>query len=66
LPPVLWNEILRSQGLAIVDCFPLTHIRPVQSNRWKNQRGETAEQECARMLEEWKAVSVAPSCVLSF
>jgi hypothetical protein len=51
----LWSEILRSQGLAIVDRFPVTHIRPVQSNRWKNQRGETAEQECARMLEEWKA-----------
>jgi hypothetical protein len=51
----LWNEILRSKGLAIVDHFPVTHIRPVQSNRWKNQRGETAEQECARMLQEWKA-----------
>jgi len=49
----LWNDILRSQGMAIVDAFPITHIRPVQSNRWKNQRGETAEQECARMLEEW-------------
>lgn len=51
----LWNDILRSEGLAIVDAFPLTHIRPVQSNRWKNQRGETAEQECARMLAEWNA-----------
>ena len=51
----LWNDILRSQGLAIVDKFPVTHIRPVQSNRWKNQRGETAEQECARMLAEWNA-----------
>jgi hypothetical protein len=51
----LWNDILRSQGLAIVDRFPVTHIRPVQSNRWKNQRGETAEQECARMLAEWNA-----------
>ena len=51
----LWNEILRSKGMAIIDRFPVTHIRPVQSARWKNQRGETAEQECARMLEEWKA-----------
>jgi hypothetical protein len=51
----LWNDILRSKGLAIVDKFPVTHIRPVQSNRWKNQRGETAEQECARMLAEWDA-----------
>lgn len=51
----LWNDILRSQGMAIVDAFPITHIRPVQSNRWKNQRGESAEQECARMLAEWKA-----------
>lgn len=51
----LWNDILRSQGMAIVDQFPITHIRPVQSNRWKNQRGETAEQECARMLAEWTA-----------
>jgi hypothetical protein len=51
----LWNDILRSQGLAIVDRFPVTHIRPVQSNRWKNQRGESAEQECARMLAEWNA-----------
>jgi len=51
----LWNDILRSQGMAIVDRFPITHIRPVQSNRWKNQRGESAEQECARMLEEWNA-----------
>ena len=51
----LWNEILRSQGMAIVDRFPVTHIRPVQSNRWKNQRGETAEEECARMLAEWQA-----------
>lgn len=50
----LWNDILRSQGMAIIDAFPITHIRPVQSNRWKNQRGETAEQECARMLEEWQ------------
>jgi len=51
----LWNEILRSEGMAIVDRLPVTHIRPVQSNRWKNQRGETAEQECARMLAEWQA-----------
>jgi hypothetical protein len=51
----LWNDILRSRGMAIVDAFPITHIRPVQSNRWKNQRGETAEQECARMLAEWEA-----------
>jgi hypothetical protein len=51
----LWNDILRSQGMAIVDKFPITHIRPVQSNRWKNQRGESAEQECARMLAEWNA-----------
>lgn len=51
----LWNDILRSQGMAIVDKFTMTHIRPVQSNRWKNQRGETAEQECARMLAEWNA-----------
>jgi hypothetical protein len=51
----LWNDILRSQGLAIVDRFPITHIRPVQSNKWKNQRGESAEQECARLLAEWNA-----------
>lgn len=51
----LWNDILRSQGMAIVDAFTMTHIRPVQSNRWKNQRGESAEQECARMLAEWNA-----------
>ena len=51
----LWNDILRSQGMAIVDRFPVTHIRPVQSSRWKNQRGESAEQECARMLAEWNA-----------
>ena len=51
----LWNDILRSRGMAIVDRFPITHIRPVQSNRWKNSRGETAEQECARMLVEWEA-----------
>jgi hypothetical protein len=51
----LWNDILRSEGMAIVDKFPMTHIRPVQSNRWKNQRGESAEQECARMLAEWNA-----------
>ena len=51
----LWNDILRSEGMAIVDKFPMTHIRPVQSNRWKNQRGESAEQECARMLAEWQA-----------
>jgi hypothetical protein len=51
----LWNEILRSEGMAIIDRHPVTHIRPVQSARWKNQRGETAEQECARMLEEWNA-----------
>lgn len=51
----LWNDILRSRGLAIVDKFPVTHIRPVQSNRWKNQRGETADQECARMLAEWQS-----------
>jgi hypothetical protein len=51
----LWNDILRSQGMAIVDRFPITHIRPVQSNRWKNQRGESAEQECARLLAEWNA-----------
>jgi hypothetical protein len=51
----LWNDILRSQGLAIVDQFTMTHIRPVQSNKWKNQRGESAEQECARMLAEWNA-----------
>ncbi len=51
----LWNDILRSQGMAIVDRFPITHIRAVQSNRWKNQRGETAEQECARLLAEWNA-----------
>ena len=51
----LWNDILRSQGMAIVDRFPITHIRPVQSNKWKNQRGETAEQECARLLAEWQA-----------
>lgn len=50
----LWNDILRSQGMAIVDRFTITHIRPVQSNRWKNQRGESAVEECARMLEEWK------------
>lgn len=53
----LWNDILRSQGMAIVDRFPMTHIRPVQSNKWKNSRGETAEQECARMLAEWQARS---------
>ena len=51
----LWNDILRSQGMAIVDRFQITHIRPVQSNKWKNQRGESAEQECARMLAEWNA-----------
>lgn len=51
----LWNDILRSQGMAIVDKFPITQIRPVQSNRWKNQRGESAEQECARLLAEWNA-----------
>ncbi len=51
----LWNEILRSKGMAIIDRFPVTHIRPVQSARWKNQRGETAEEECARMLAEWNA-----------
>lgn len=51
----LWNDILKSRGLAIVDRWPVTHVRPVQSNRWKNQRGETAEQECARMLAEWEA-----------
>lgn len=51
----LWNDILRSQGMAIVDRFPMTHIRPVQSNKWKNQRGESAEQECSRMLAEWNA-----------
>ena len=51
----LWNDILRSQGMAIVDRFPVTHIRPVQSNKWKNQRGESAEQECSRMLAEWNA-----------
>lgn len=51
----LWNEILRSKDMAIVDRFPVTHIRPIQSNRWKNQRGETAEQECERMLAEWNA-----------
>ena len=51
----LWNDILRSEGMAIVDRFPITHIRPVQSNKWKNQRGETAEQECARLLAEWRA-----------
>lgn len=50
----VWNDILKSQGMAIVDRFPVTHIRPVQSARWKNQRGESPEQECARMLEEWK------------
>jgi hypothetical protein len=50
----LWNDILKSEGMAIVDRFPITHIRPVQSARWKNQRGESAEQECARILEEWK------------
>lgn len=50
----LWNDILKSEGMAIVDRFPITHIRPVQSARWKNQRGESPEQECARMLEEWK------------
>jgi hypothetical protein len=50
----LWNELLRSKDMAIIDRFPVTHTRPVQSARWKNQRGETAEQECARMLEEWK------------
>jgi hypothetical protein len=51
----VWNDILRSEGMAIVDKFPMTHIRPVQSNRWKNQRGESAEEECARMLAEWNA-----------
>jgi hypothetical protein len=51
----LWNDILRSQGMAIVDRFPITHIRPVQSNRWKNQQGETAAQECERLLAEWQA-----------
>jgi hypothetical protein len=51
----LWNEILRSKGMAIVDRFPVTHIRPIQSARWKNQRGETAAEECARMLAEWNA-----------
>jgi len=51
----LWNDILRSQGMAIVDRFTMTHIRPVQSNKWKNSRGESAEQECARMLAEWQA-----------
>lgn len=51
----LWNDILRSQGMAIVDCFPVTHIRAVQSNRWTNARGETAEQECQRMLAEWNS-----------
>ncbi len=51
----LWSDILRSQGMAIVDRFPVTHVRPIQSARWKNQRGETAEQECARMLDEWNA-----------
>jgi hypothetical protein len=51
----LWNDRLRSKGMAIVDCLPVTHIRAVQSNRWKNQRGETAEQECARMLAEWRS-----------
>jgi hypothetical protein len=51
----LWNDILRSEGMAIVDKFTMTHIRPVQSNRWTNQRGESAEQECARMLAEWRA-----------
>ena len=51
----LWNDLLRSKGMAIVDRFPVTHIRPIQSARWKNQRGETAEEECARMLAEWKA-----------
>ena len=51
----LWNEILKSEGMAIIDRLTVTHIRPVQSNRWKNQRGETAEQECARMLAEWQA-----------
>ena len=50
----IWNEILASEGMAIVDRFPVTHIRPVQSNRWKNSRDETAEQECARMLREWE------------
>ena len=50
----LWNDRLRSKGMAIVDCLPVTHIRAVQSNRWKNTRGETAEQECARMLAEWR------------
>ena len=51
----LWNDILKSRGMAIVDCLPVTHIRPVQSNRWKNKRGETAEQECRRMLAEWES-----------
>ncbi len=51
----LWNDILRSEGMAIVDSFTMTHIRPVQSNKWKNSRGESAEQECARMLAEWQA-----------
>lgn len=51
----LWSDILKSRGMAIVDCFPVTHIRAVQSNRWKNGRGETAEQECQRMLAEWNS-----------
>ena len=54
----LWSDILKGQGMAIIDSHPVTHIRPVQSGRWKNQRGETAEQECARMLDEWQKSKV--------
>lgn len=54
-PEYPWNDILRSQDMATVDRFPVTHIRPVQSNKWKNQRGESAEQECTCMLAEWQS-----------
>ena len=49
----LWSDILKGQGMAVIDRHPVTHIRPVQSAKWRNQRGESAEQECARMLAEW-------------
>jgi len=45
----LWSDILNAEGMAIIDRHPVTHIRPVQSARWKNQRGESPEQrECSK------------------
>ena len=48
-----WSHLLKNEGLAVIDCFPVTHIRPIKPHNETLPNGLTPRQEADLVFKHY-------------